>query len=164
MAAKRSRWIAFVELFLLWTGGRAIYTAVLYELDPNYRVAAVAGYGPVLLGGEVLFGVLAIGAAVAIYVRYRHALMMATAALGLYTALSSVGILQATTDLPAAREAYKASREARGFPVTEERLDMMFRPESIPMLWVIAAALCIPPYVILLWRRHELNPHDDDLE
>ena len=153
-----------MELFLLWTGGRAIYTAVLYEMDPNYRVAAVAGYGPVLLAGEVLFGILAIGAAVAIYARYRHALMMATAALGLYTALAVVGILQTATDLPAAREAYKASREARGFPVSDERLDMMFTPESIPMLWVIAGALCIPPYAILLWRRHELTPADDDSE
>ena len=164
MAARRSRWIAFVEIFLMWTGARSIYSAVLYQIDPNYRVATVAGYGTVVVAAEGLLGVIAIGAAVAIYLRYRHALMMATAALALYTGLTLVGVLQTSANLPAAREAYKASREARGLPVTAEQLDRLFSPESIAMLWVIAAVRCIPPYVILVWRKHELDPQDDDLE
>ena len=76
----------------------------------------------------------------------------------LYTGLSVVGILQTSSNLPAAREAYKASREARGVPLSDERLDAMFSPATIPLLWLTAVLLCLPPFVILLWRQDELKP------
>jgi hypothetical protein len=162
--APRSWWIWFVETFLLWIGGRSIYFAVLSDLDPNYRMAMESGFGPQLVVVEILFGILAIGAGVAIYLRYKHALMMATAALAIYTGLNVAQLWQSANNLPAFREAYKASRDARGLPITEERLDMMFSPEAMPMLWIVLALLCIPPYVILLWRKHELEPVEETTE
>jgi hypothetical protein len=161
---KQSRWIRFVELFLLWLGGRSVFNVVLYQMDPNFRAANDGGFGPFLVIAEALLAFLAFGAAVAIFVRYRHALMMGTAALALYTGLSVAGIMQLSSNLPAAREAYKASREARGVPLSDERLDAMFSPVMIPFLWLTAAALCIPPYAILVWRKHELEPVDDEDE
>ena len=97
-----------------------------------------------------------------IYLRYRHALMMTTAALALYTGITVAEMSNASANLPAARAAYKASREARGLPLSEARLDEMFSPASVRMLWVIGALLCVPPYVILLWRKHELEPIDGE--
>jgi hypothetical protein len=158
---RRSIWIRYVEVFLIWVGARAIYNLVLYLIDPNYRAAIGSALLVVLEG---LFGALALGAAVSIYLRFRHALMMSTAALALYTGITAAEVFNAPANLPAARAAYKASREARGVPVSEERLDLMFSADSLRMLWVIAALLCIPPYVILLWRKHELEPVDEDDE
>ena len=162
---KRSWWIRFVEIFLLWIGGRAIFFSVLTVIDPNFRRALGFDYWQVLLAVDVLFGILALGAGVAIYLRYRHALMMATAALAIYTGSTIFEVVRTSSNLPAAREAYRASREARGLPIRERQLDQLFSPEAMPMLWVTAAVLCIPPYVILLWRKHELEPTDkEDVE
>lgn len=163
-AKQQSWWIRFVEIFLLWTGGRAVLTIVLLQLDPGYRAALD---GPFMLIAEAVYAFLAIGAAVAIHTRYQHALMMATAALAIYTGLAVAGVLETTSDLPGARAAYKASREARGLPVTDEQLDRLFSPDAVPILWAVGAGLCIPPYLILLWRKHELEPleevnEDDD--
>ena len=160
-ARQPSWWIRFVEIFLLWTGGRAVLTIVLLQLDPAYRAAID---GPFMLVAEAVYAFLAIGAAVAIHTRFRHALMMATAALAIYTGIAVAGVLETTSDLPGARAAYKASREARGLPVTDEQLDRLFSPEVVPYLWAVGVGLCIPPYLILLWRKHELEPIEDDEE
>ena len=148
-------------MFLLWTGGRAVLTIVLLQLDPSYGAALD---GPFMLIAEAVYAFLAIGAAVAIHTRYVHALMMGTAALAIYTGMGVAGVLETASDLPGARAAYKASREARGFPVTDQQLDQLFRPEAVPLLWVVGAGLCIPPYLILLWRKHELEPLPEDDE
>lgn len=160
----QSRWIRFVTLFLFWVGGRSVLSVVLFLIDPNFQNAYNAGPGPVLVIIEALFAFLAFGAGVAIYARYRHALMMATAALALYTGLNVVSILQASSNLPAARAAYQASREARGVSLSEERLDVMFSANAIPVLWLMAVLLCVPPFAILLWRQDELKPVADEDE
>jgi hypothetical protein len=160
----QSRWIRFVALFLLWVGGRAIFNIVLFQTDPDFRAAQSAVFGPAFVVWELVSGVLGIGAGVAIYLRLRHALMMATAALALYTGLGAMEIQHTASNLPAARAAYKVNREARGVPVADERLDAMFSPATIPVLWVAWAAFCVPPYLILLWKKHELEPvaEEDD--
>jgi hypothetical protein len=147
-----------VEGYLLYIGGRAIWFAGLAEKDPTYRLAMEAGYGPELWWVQLSFGLFALATAVAVHLRYDLAFMMATATMLLYTGLTIATLLLTTSNLPAARAAYKASREARGLPITEGRLDRLFSPDAIPVMWITAAFLCLPPYLILLWRKHELEP------
>ena len=103
-------------MYLLWIGARQAYALVLRQWDPNYRIAMDSAYGAFNVAGEAAVAILAVGAFVAMHWRYRHALMMATAAMALYTGLSAAGIAHTANNLPAAREAYRASREARGLP------------------------------------------------
>jgi hypothetical protein len=155
---RRSWWIRFIEGFLLYIGGRAILFAGLAEKDPTYRMAMEAGFGPQLITVQLLFGVLAWATAAAVHLRYERAFLMTLGVMALYTALTIATLMQTTSNLPAAREAYRASREARGLPITDDRLDRLFSPDAVPMLWITAALLCVPPLLILVWRKHELEP------
>jgi hypothetical protein len=158
---KQSWWIRFVTFFLLWVGGRSVLNLVFYSLDPEFQ-AASSGFGPLFVVSESLSAFLCIGAGVAIATRFKHALMMATAALALMTGLGMSALFDATSDLPALRAAYQASREARGTPVPDDRLDLMFAPEMIPYVWGIGFLVCVTPYAILLWKKRELEPVDED--
>jgi hypothetical protein len=154
---KQSWWIRFVSFFLFWVGGRSVLNLVLYSIDPGFREASV-GFGPFFAVSESLLAVLCIGAGMAISIRFKHALMMATAALALMTGLGMSALFDATSDLPALRAAYKASSEARGVPVADERLDVMFAPEMIPYVRGIGFLVCLTPYAILLWKKRDLEP------
>ena len=159
-SAKQSWWIRFISFFLFWVGGRSVLNLVLYSIDPGFREASV-GFGPFFVVSESLSAFLSIGAGVAISVRFKHALMMATAALALMTGLGMSALFDATSDLPALRAAYKASREARGAPVPDDRLDMMFAPEMIPYVRGMGFLLFLTPYAILIWKKREVEPIAD---
>ena len=159
-SAKQSWWIRFISFFLFWVGGRSVLNLVLYSIDPGFREASV-GFGPFFVVSESLSAFLSVGAGVAISVRFKHALMMATAALALMTGLGMSALFDATSDLPALRAAYKASREARGAPVPDDRLDMMFAPEMIPYVRGMGFLLFLTPYAILIWKKREVEPIAD---
>jgi hypothetical protein len=160
VSPKQSWWIRFVTFFLFWVGGRSVLNLVLYSIDPGFRDASAA-FGPFFAVSESVSAVLCIGAGVAIATRFKHALMMATAALALMTGLGMSALFDATADLPALRAAYEASLDARGATVPDDRLDMMFAPEMVPYVRGIGFLLCLTPYAILLWRKRELEPVDD---
>ena len=136
---------------------------VLYSIDPGFREASM-GFGPFFAISEALSAFLSIGAGVAISLRFKHALMMATAALALMTGLGMSALFDATSDLPALRAAYKASREARGAPVPDDRLDLMFAPEMVPYVRGIGFLVCVTPYAILIWKKRDVEPIADDDE
>ena len=151
-------------MYLLWIGARQAYSVVLHQWDPNYRMTVDAAYGGFNVVGQAVVAVLAIGAFVAMHARYRHALMMATAAMAFYTGVSAAGIVHTANNLPAAREAYRANREARGWQINERQLDQMFSPEVVPVLWGTLVVISVPPYIILLWRKDEFAPEDETEE
>ena len=72
--------------------------------------------------------------------------MMATAALALMTGLTMSALFDATSDLPALRAAYAASLRARGAPVLDDRLDLMFAPEMIPYVRGLGFLVCLVAY------------------
>lgn len=58
--------------FLAWLSIRAVHLAYLGDQDAEYRVASEAGFGPALWGAELLFAFLGFGAAVGMWLRWRH--------------------------------------------------------------------------------------------
>jgi hypothetical protein len=155
---KLSLWLRVVALFLIWIGMRGFFFLLIGEINPQYRMLTEAGYGPAIWVSEVIVSALAIAAGVAIWTRWRHAFMLATAALALYTAGTFVGLQQATAQPERAKAAYAEGRESRGLPVPQDRLDAMFSPAGLRVVWATGAVMCLAPYGILLWRRRELEP------
>lgn len=156
--SRLSIWLRLLAIYLGWTGVRAIYATVLGEMNPELQLALERGFGPAVTVGQTLYGVLAVGAAVAIWQRIPWAVPLTLVALALDASLTWFGVLQFIADPAAVREAYAASRVARGVPVSDERLDVMFSPSGGIVMAVIAAFLTVAPLAILLWRRHELAP------
>ena len=155
-----SRWL---PVFLVWLGARSVYFAYLGSADADYRVAAEAGFGPALWGAEVFFAFLATGAAVGMWLRWRQTVPLAIAALALYASITVFQLMQMERDPGRARRAYVASREARGLTVPEERLDQMFSPSGRKVTWLLGGLFALAPLAILLWRRVDFEPQDDEL-
>lgn len=159
--SRLSIWLRLLAIYLGWTAASAIYATVyatvLGEMNPEL-LALERGFGPAVTVGQTLYGVLAVGAAVAIWQRIPWAVPLTLVALALDASLTWFGVLQFIADPAAIREAYAASRVARGVPVSDERLDVMFSPSGGIAMAVIAAVMTVAPLAILLWRRHELAP------
>jgi hypothetical protein len=160
-SSKLSLWLRLVALFLVWIGTRGFFFLLIGEVNPQYRMLTEAGYGPAIWISEVIVSVLAIAGGVAIWTRWRHAFMLATAALALYTAATFVGLQQASAQPERAKAAYAEGRLARGLPVPQDRLDEMFSPAGLRLVWITGLVMCLTPYGILLWRRRELEPDEE---
>jgi hypothetical protein len=152
-----SLWLRLVAIFLAWVGTRGFFFLLIGEINPQYRMLTEAGFGRAIWISEVIVSTITIAASVAIWTRWRHAFMLATAALALYTAGTFVGLQQATAQPERAKAAYAESRIARGLPVPQDRLDAMFSPAGLRTVWITGAVLCLLPYGVLLWRRRELE-------
>ena len=146
--------------FMLWLATRALYFIYLGDHDPDYRVAAEAGFGPFLWGGELGFAFLAAGGAVGMWLRWRHTVTLAMGALAIYTSLTFFQLWQMEQDPGRARLAYAASRAARGLPVSDDRLDQMFSDSGCQLTWGLGVAFCFVPLAVLLWRRRDFEPEE----
>ena len=149
--------IRLVAIFLAWSGLRAIYSFTLGQSDPAYRLALEVGTRIPVHFLNLIYGLLAIAAAVSLWRRRRKGFRLAAVALALYTASTLFGLAQIRNHPEAARQAYAASREARGLPIRPERLDEMFSESGQRAVTVIGLAMCIIPFGLLLWRRKELQ-------
>lgn len=157
MSKSSSVWTRVVALFLLWSSLRALWSVLLAETHPSYRLAGELGYGPFFVGGQIVYTLLGVTAAAAVWWRWRNAVPLGTAALAAYAAMTVSGLLQMKANPVAARAAYRESREARGLPVPSERLDRLFSPAGQRLAWGIGAVLCLAPLAILWWRREEFT-------
>lgn len=151
-----------LPVFLLWLAVRSVYFAYLGNHDSDYRAAAEAGFGPALWGAEMLFAFLAVGAAVGMWVRWRHTVMLATSALAVYASIMLFQFWQMERDPIGARRAYVASREARGLPVREAQLDQMFSSSGRRAAWAIGIVFVVAPLGVLLWRRADFEPPEGE--
>jgi hypothetical protein len=150
--------VRLLRLFLLWLAVRALYFLYIASEDPEYRMASEAGFGPALWLGELLFAFLATGAIAGMWLRWRHTVTLTVAALGVYASILGFQLWQLERDPDQARRAYVASREARGLPVSDDRLDAMFSPAGRRAFWLLGAAFCFVPLAIVLWRRADFEP------
>ena len=148
----------FLPVFLAWLAMRAVYFVYLGDQNPDYRVAAEAGFGPLLWMAEVLFAFLAVGAAVGMWLRWRHTVSLALAALAIYASVMALQLWQMEAEPDRARRAYVASREARGLPVSEDRQDQMFSPTGRKLTWLVGGTFALAPLAVLLWRRADFEP------
>lgn len=155
------RWL---PVFLLWLAVRSLYLFYLGTEDPDYRVAAEAGFGPALWLAEVAFAFLAVGSAVAMWLRWHHTVSLTIVTVAIYASVTAFQLWQMERDPARARRAYVASREARGLPVLEDRLDQMFSPAGRQVAWFLGGAFCLVPLAVLLWRRTDFEPLDGDIE
>lgn len=155
---KRPIWIRLLAAFLLWTAVRSVYFVYLGDADGDYRLASENGFGPAMWFGEILYASLATGAVVAIWLRWKHVLTLATAALAIYTSVMLFELQQMEANPGKAREAYAASRRARGLPVSNENLDALFSESGRRSAWALGAVFTLGPLAIVLWRRGDLVP------
>jgi hypothetical protein len=156
-----SIWLKGLSIYLFWSGTRAVYFTVLGQFDPELQLAVDRGFGPAVTIGQTVCGVLGIGAAIAVWQRMPWAIPLTLTVLAIDASLTWFGILQFRADPGAVREAYAASREARGLPIPDERLDVLFSPEAFVAMCVIGALMTVVPLAILLWRSWELAPEPE---
>jgi hypothetical protein len=157
---KRTISVRLLSAFLLWTALRSVYFVYLGEGDGDYRLANDNGFGPAVWIGEMLYAFLATGAVVAIWLRWKHVLTLALAALAVYTSVMFFQLQQMESNPIKAREAYAASRRARGLPVNNENLDALFSESGRHFAWALGAAFTLGPLAIVWWRRADLMPSD----
>jgi hypothetical protein len=150
-----SIWTRLVALFLLWSGLRAVWFLILAEANPGLRLAKDLGFGPAIQFGEILYALVGLTAAAAIWWRWKGGVQLGTGALAIYAALALTGLQQMQDNPTAARKAYAESRQVRGLPVREEQLDLIFSPSGQSLAWGVGAVLCLTPLLILWWRREE---------
>ena len=155
---KRPIWIGLLSAFLLWTALRSVYFVYLGDADGDYRLASENGFGPAVWIGEILYAFLATGAVVAIWLRWKHVLMLTTVALAVYTSVMLFQLQQMEANPIKAKEAYAASRRARGLPVNNENLDALFSKTGRRFAWAMGAVFTLGPLAIVLWRRADLSP------
>jgi hypothetical protein len=132
-----------------------VWFLMLAETNPGFRLAKDLGFGPALQFGEILYALVGLTAAAAIWWRWKGGVQLGTGALAIYAALAVTGLQQMKDNPAAARKAYAESREARGLPVREEQLDLIFSPSGQGLAWGTGAVLCLTPLLILWWRREE---------
>jgi hypothetical protein len=157
MRRQRSLWTRLLALFLLWSSLRAVWSVLLADVDPNYRLASELGFGTLFVGGQVVYALFGVTAAAAVWWRWRKALPLGTTALAIYAAMTVSGLLQMRSNPVAARSAYAASRQARGLPMRPERLEELFSPAGQRLAWALGAMLCLGPLGILWWRQDEFT-------
>lgn len=150
-----SIWTRLVALFLLWSALRSAWFLILADANPSLRLAKDLGYGPAIQFGEILYALVGLTAAAAIWWRWKGSVQLGTAALAIYAALAVTSLQQINDNPAAARRAYAQSREARGLPVREEQLDLIFSPSGQSLAWGLGAVLCLGPLLVLWWRREE---------
>jgi hypothetical protein len=155
---KRPIWIRLLSAFLLWTALRSVYFVYLGDADGDYRLASENGFGPAVWIGEILYAFLATGTVVAIWLRWKHVLMLTTVALAVYTSVMLFQLQQMEANPIKAKEAYAASRRARGLPVNNENLDALFSETGRRFAWAMGAVFTLGPLAIVLWRRADLSP------
>jgi len=155
---KRPIWIRLLSAFLLWTALRSVYFVYLGDEDGDYRLASENGFGPAVWIGEILYAFLATGTVVAIWLRWKHVLMLTTVALAVYTSVMLFQLQQMEANPIKAKEAYAASRRARGLPVNNENLDALFSETGRRFAWAMGAVFTLGPLAIVLWRRADLSP------
>lgn len=155
---KRPIWIRLFAAFLLWTALRSVYFVYLGDADGDYRLANENGFGPAVWTGEVLYAFLATGTVVAIWWRWKHVIALATAALAVYASVMLFQLQQMEANPVKAREAYAASRRARGLPVNSENLDALFSESGRRFAWAVGAAFTLGPLALVLWKRADLIP------
>jgi hypothetical protein len=148
-------WTRLVALFLLWSGLRSVWFLILADAHPGFRLAHDLGFGPAIQFGEILYALVALTAAAAIWWRWKGGVQLGTGALAIYAALALTSLQQMQDNPAAARKAYVESRRARGLPVRQEQLDVIFSPSGQNLAWGVGAVLCLTPLLILWWRREE---------
>jgi hypothetical protein len=155
MRRRPSVWTRLVAVFLLWSSLRALWSVLLADTNPSYRLASELGFGTLFVAGQTVYTLVGVTAAAAIWWHWRIAVPLGTAALALYAAMTLSGLLQMQVNPVAARKAYAESREARGLPIRAERLDELFSPAGQKLAWGIGLVLCLVPLGLLWWRRGE---------
>ena len=157
MRRQRSLWTGLLALFLLWSSLRAVWSILLAEVDPNYRLASELGFGALFVGGQVVYALFGVTAAAAVWWRWHTALPLGTTALAIYAAMTVSGLLQMRSNPVAAKHAYAASRVARGLPMRPERLEELFSPAGQRLAWGLGALFCLGPLGILWWHQDEFT-------
>jgi hypothetical protein len=153
-----SRWPRVVAVFLFWSGSRSIYSLVLGGLTSGFQQASGGLFGTAASWGALLHGALSIGAAVAIWVRWQHAVQLIVAALAIAASLAVFEFQRVEADPAAARALYVESRRLRGMTeLPADRLEAMFSPAGRRSVWALGAAMTGGPLAVLLWRRRDFE-------
>lgn len=154
----RSIGTRLVAAFFFWIGVRALWFLFLGSSDPDLKLATELGFGGQTQIAAVLTGVLTIAAALLIWRGSAKAITVGAIALIVYFVANYVQ-LQRTREHPeAAKQAYAASRIARGLPApSAERLDQMFGPRGQQFMLVLLFGMTVVPLGILWLRRGEFR-------
>lgn len=154
-----SRWLPY---YLAWLALRSLYFLYLGSADSNYRFASEAGFGATHWAAQLIGAFLAVGGAVGLIARWRHGVTLTLAALALYTSVGVFELWRMEQDPAAAKRALVASREARGLAVRDEALEFMFSPAGRIIAWTMMGIFSVGPVALLLWRRADFEPLDDE--
>ncbi|MCW5603577.1 MAG: hypothetical protein KIT18_03390 [Burkholderiales bacterium] len=158
-----SRSLVVVLIIFLWGSGQALDGIVRFSIKTDYYLLSSVGlpwlYFIFTFG---LFGLFVLS----IYYLFRPApigLIACLATLGASVALTVLYAVMILNDLAGAREAYAVGREARGLPVREGALDMIFSLQGIITGSIVAIVLAaFAAYWVFRNARYFSSPRENE--
>ena len=149
---KKTAGIVILICWFILSTATGLYGLIRATDSTDYYVFSSNGLTPLFFFFVV--GVFLLDAATVVYLfRPRPAgFYVALSAVALSLIQNIVSVNLALSDLPGVRDAYGASREARGLPVRQESLDRMFTPQG--MYIVLGVVLLLNAVVLFLIIRN----------
>jgi len=156
------RWPRVIAAFVMWSGARSLYALVLGDLNPEYQRTSESLFGTAATWGAGLHGLLSVGAAVGIWLRWPKTVPLLMASLAVAASLLVFELQQVEANPGRARALYAENRRLRGLPVDDARLEQMFSPAGRRVGWGIGAVFVLGPLGLLLWRRRDFEARAAD--
>ena len=155
---KKSAGIIILIVWFIWSTGRDLYTLLTASTTAEFYIFSSNGLTPLFF--VFALGIFLLDAATVFYLFQPRPVgfYVALSALGLSLLQSIVSMSLTLSDLSGVREAYVASREARGLSVREEALDMMFTPAAMYLIFgVIVVITAVAAFLIIRNRSYFLR-------
>ncbi len=155
---KKSAGIIILIVWFIWSTGIDLYTLITASASTDFYILSSNGLTPLFF--VFALGVLLLDAATVFYLFQPRPLgfYVALSALGLALLQSIVSVSLALSDLEGVRQAYVASREARGLSVREDGLDLMFTPAAMYLvLGVLVLISAVGAFLTIRNRNYFLR-------
>ena len=155
---KKTAGIVVLICWFILSTANGLYNLIRATSSTDYYIFSSNGLTPLFF--FFALGVLLLDAATVVYLfRPRPTgFYVGLSAIFLSLIQSIVSVSLAMSDLPGVREAYEASREARGLSIRQESLDMMFTPQAMYLvLGVVVALNAVVLFLIIRNRGYFLH-------
>lgn len=152
---KKTKSIIGLIIWFIWATGKDVEALLRHATTADYQVLASYGVGPLFF--VLALSVLVLNAA-SVYFLFRPALRglkVIFAALIAAAIQNTIVLLFSLRDLSVVRDAYVHGRNARGLPVREEALDLIFTPGGMVGSVVLALAV----YALLAFLAYRNRPY-----
>lgn len=153
MRLKRPKIIILLLIVFLWLFGKNLEHLLRFSISPSYHLLAQVNMESIFFVFRFLLFILYGGTVWFLWkprhIGFRLALSSLIVSFLKNTMTLSIGI----NNIDTAKNAYVIWRQARGLPVREEPLNMMFTPSGMYISFGIAFGVTLLLAILSLWKR-----------